>query len=347
MDAVGGESGDGGVERVGETFHIFGHDEGVAHLDDFVAGVGERFARDGIAAEEVTIARALVVDQQRGVEVGHPLAEDVVGAGAVFFDVVVDEVTIGTREMVAYHRLRPEEVGENLELEGEVEQVVFETVLAKQCGAGLRVGVDAAPGGVARPRGGETVGDLAVVEADDGGFVQVIYDLRVESVAVNGNGLKEAFVQFGADEARHVVLRGFEGEEDGRLVGIFESRAVGDERPEEFAHAAGESAEGGEGDLSTGEARGEDGLLVGRLQSPLGSENQHGLGGQARGQETKRALHSCGRLARARASTQEDLRVEGKVGDGALGGGEVEGHFKCLAKNFFTCSQASRAASGL
>jgi hypothetical protein len=232
-------------------------------------------------------------------------------------------VAVGARQQVADDGLGPQDVSENLELEREIEQVVFEAEGAEAVCAVLRVGVDAALGGVAVPGGGQAFADLVWREADHGGFVEVVDDLGVQAVAVNGKRLEVALLfNEGADEVTDMILSGFEGQEDGRTFGMGKSGGFGGQRPEQVDHAARQSAHGGGGDFAAGVGLGGDGFEVGVLQSALGGDEQDGIGGDAAFDQGQHARDGGGGLAAACRAGQDDFCVRRPCSQGCLRFGE-------------------------
>ena len=127
----------------------------------------------------------------------------------------------------------------------------------------------------ASPGGFEPLADLGVGETDHGGLVEVVNDLAVETVAVDGHRLEVALVEEGADQAGHVVLGRLQGEKGGRLVGLAEARLLGDQWPEEVHRLLGQAADGGDGYLPAGShGRAAEGFVIRRGQRALGHEHQ-------------------------------------------------------------------------
>ncbi|RKY63457.1 MAG: hypothetical protein DRQ02_12585, partial [Candidatus Latescibacterota bacterium] len=62
--------------------------------------------------------------------------------GNIFFDIVVNQVTVAVGEVIAHDGFVPENIEENFELEREIEQIMLKAVGTKAIGAILRVGVD-------------------------------------------------------------------------------------------------------------------------------------------------------------------------------------------------------------
>ena len=134
------------LHRLRHHVRAFDHDQLIAQLIQSVTCVH-------VAAEEITVTTALVVDQRRGLEIRQPVTDDIVGAGAVLLHVVVDQMPIRAREMVPDNVQRPEHVGKYLQLQGEIQQVVLQAVFTEAVHGDLSVLVDrgAGPGRQSRP----------------------------------------------------------------------------------------------------------------------------------------------------------------------------------------------------
>jgi hypothetical protein len=74
--------------------------------------------------------------------------------GIIFFDIVVDQVPVRSRQVIPHLRQRPQNVGKDLHFQREIEQVVLQTILAETVGAILRIRIDSSLGWVA------VVGDI-------------------------------------------------------------------------------------------------------------------------------------------------------------------------------------------
>ena len=58
-----------------------------------------------VGTQELAIARVLVVEQQCRVEFGHYVAQEIMGEGGIFFDVVGDQVAICAEVMLRLRSL--------------------------------------------------------------------------------------------------------------------------------------------------------------------------------------------------------------------------------------------------
>ncbi len=222
----------------------------------------------------MAIARVLVINQQRRIECGQPFAQQVVGAGAILLQIVVDEVAVTAQQKLTRGGVGPKLIGENFELQRKIEQVIFETVAAKAAGAVLRICVDAALNGFAKVGGIQPGADFAVRKADNGSLVEIINNLRIEPVAVNRHRFKIAFFQQRAHDFCHVILSSFERQKLRRLIGVSEPGSLGGQRPEGFAHAPRQPAERGRSDLAAGSAfRAVEQVKIRLLQQSLRRQN--------------------------------------------------------------------------
>ena len=236
-----------------------------------------------VGAQETAVAGVLVVDQQGRVEVRQPFEQQVVGDRGIFLDVFGDQVAVGRLQIVAADRQRPQVLAEGLQLQREIQQVVRQAVFAEVSGAFLGVSVDAHLPGVADPGGVQALADLGIGEANRGGFVEVIDDLAVQAVAVDGDGIEVALLlDHGTHQVRHVVLRRLQGEECWRLVGVGKTCRSGDQRPEELDHALRQPADGNYVDHAAGRrAGGAQGGVVWRGQGALRHDQQDSAAGDA------------------------------------------------------------------
>ena len=69
----------------------------------------------------------------------------------VFFNIIVDQVVVLACEIGVTFRRAPKSIPEELELQGEIQQVVLQAILAEAVGRFLGIRVDAPLGGVAVP----------------------------------------------------------------------------------------------------------------------------------------------------------------------------------------------------
>jgi len=219
-------------------------------------------------------------------------------------------------------------VYEHFNLERKVEQVVGQAILAEARGAGLGLVVDALLAVFASPGGFEPPADLGVGEADHSGLVEVVNDLAVEAVAVDGHRLEVALGEEGADQAGHVVLGRLQSEKGGRLLGLAEARILGDQRPEEVHRLLGQTADGGDGHLPAGpHGRAAEGFVVRRGQRALGHKHQDRPGADAGVEQVEKTPDPGGGLARAGRAFEEDLALDGALDERELVVGKGErGH---------------------
>ena len=71
--------------------------------------------------------------------------------GDIFFDIIVDQVAVLAREIGVTFRRAPENIPEEFELQGEIQQVMLQAILAEAIGGFLGIRVDAPLGGIAVP----------------------------------------------------------------------------------------------------------------------------------------------------------------------------------------------------
>lgn len=90
-----------------------------------------------------------------------------------------------------------------------------------------------------------------MLEISDGGLVEIIQELGVEAVAVDGQGGEVTLFKKRADQVSHEILGAFQGEKGRRLVEVGKTSQVVEDRPVEADHAAGEAAHGQKGDRLT------------------------------------------------------------------------------------------------
>lgn len=307
--------GDFPTERVHLGADDVGIGEGEVVVAEFVEGVGG----EGVGAEEAAVSGVGVVEEEGGLAIRQPVAEEIVRGGGILFEVVKNQVGVLGDQVVAADLIGPEDVLEGFQPEGEVEQVVGETVRTEAVGAFLSVGVDASltagrlPTAVADPRGREACADFRVGEANEGGFVQVVEYLAVQAVAVEGDAFKKTFVfDEGADDPRHVVLGGFEVEEGGGIVGGREPGRFSGEGPEEFDHALGQPADGADMDEAACKRGVLEGVVVGLGKGFLGDEHEDFIPRYAPREEPAHPFDSEGGFARAGGAFEEGFGGEGE-----------------------------------
>ena len=207
----------------------------------------------------------------------------------------------------------------HFDLEREVEQVVGQAVVAEAGSTGLGLVVDAFLAVFASPGCFEPLADLGVGEADHSGLVEVVNDLAVETVAVNGHRLEVALVEEGADQAGHVILSRLQGEKGGRLIWLAEARILGDQRPEEIHRLLGQAADGGDCYLPAGpHGRAAEGFVVRRGQRALGREHQDRPGADTRVEQVEETPDTGGGLAGTGWAFQEDLVLNGALDERQL-----------------------------
>ena len=80
-------------------------------------------------------------------------------------------------KIIMDRRLRPQVCGEDLEQQGEVEQVVLQAEFAKARRAVLDIGVDVPLSRIAGPGRVQARTDLGIRKADRGRLVEIIEDL--------------------------------------------------------------------------------------------------------------------------------------------------------------------------
>ena len=134
---------------------------------------------------------------------------------------------------------------EEVEDEGDVDQVVLQAVGP--------VGLDAALGLVepdlpallvGRPRVPQPGADLGDVVTVDAGLVEVVEQLREQSLGPQGEAVEGALGEAGVDDLLHHVLGGLVGQQDRRVEGRSEAGLGGDPRPEQAHHARRQAVEG-------------------------------------------------------------------------------------------------------
>ena len=246
------------------------------------------------------------------------------GKGCVLLQVVNDQVPVRALQILAALGQRPEIAPEDLDLQREVQQVVVQAILAEAAGGLLRVAVDTQLALVAHPCPVQASADLRVWKANHGSLVEVVDDLAVDAVAIDGHRLEVAVLQQRADDPRHVILRGLQCQEDRRVVRLGETGLSADQRPEQLDTAPRQAACG---DQRRDAARPQPGapqrLAVRPGQRPHRRHHQDRAGRDAALHQVQQPLHARGGLARAGRPIEEDGAVEGRSADGPLGPGQV------------------------
>src|SRR5687768_17814327 len=91
----------------------------------------------------MAIASAFVVDQQGRFQLRQPGTHNIMGAWAILFYIVVDQMTIGTRQVIPNNIQRPEDVRKYLQLQRKIKQVILQAILAEANRAILCILIDA------------------------------------------------------------------------------------------------------------------------------------------------------------------------------------------------------------
>ncbi len=110
----------------------------------------------------------------------------------IFLDVVNDQESVTRGQMIPAQGLQPEVLGEDRHLQREIEQVVLETESTESHCTCLRLVVDQSLSLLPHPGTLEARGYLCGSEPNDSRLVEVIEDLAVETVAVDGDRLEVA-----------------------------------------------------------------------------------------------------------------------------------------------------------
>ncbi len=116
-------------------------------------------------------------------------------AGAVFFHIVIDQMAVTSREIITDLGQRPQCICKNFHLQGEVEQIVSQAIFTEAVGGILRIGIDTPLHRVTIVGRIKAGCNFSIGESDHRGFVQVVYDLRIQAVPVNRDGFEITFVQ--------------------------------------------------------------------------------------------------------------------------------------------------------
>ena len=180
------------------------------------AGQFERALR--VRAEKAAEARVVVGDEECARQVGQPAAHQPVRALGVLLHVVVDQVAVRAEEMRAAPVVAQDVIIEEHDLQAEIQQGLFQAVLAERradaaCGA---QGVE--PGGALFALGHCQLQPLvgrADGKALQRGLVQVVQHLADDAAALDADGVEFPLGDRLVHQRRHVVLGRFEGEERG------------------------------------------------------------------------------------------------------------------------------------
>ena len=114
---------------------------------------------------------------------------------------------------------------------------------------------------------------------------------------------------------RHVILRGFEGEKDWRLIGMSKTSRFCRDRPEQIADAPGKStAERSGGHFPACAAFGAvEQIEVWLLHGPLRGEHQDRFAGHTLREQVTHPFDARGGFARAHGARDEEFRVRGEI----------------------------------
>ncbi len=276
-------------QSIRERVHIGRHHSrnfgrGYIEHDPLITKLLERMRALRVGAEEATVAGVLIIDQERRVTVRQPVAQQVVSHWSVLLNVVHDEVGVSLQQIIPADWTAPEMSEEDLDLEREVEQVMVQTVAAETVGANLGLFVDALVALLATPGGLEPPAYIGVRESDHSGLVQIVDNLTIEPVTVDGHALEVALIEQRAHYAGHIILRRLQREEGGRSFGMGKAGLLGDHGPEEIDHPLGQPADGGESRLAASvDGRATKRGVIRSGQCPLGCDDKNGAGRDAKG----------------------------------------------------------------
>src|SRR5215212_4449772 len=104
-------------------------------------------------------------------------------------------MTIGTHQITVDFWKLPQNIGEYFHLQGKVEQIVLQTILAKTAGTILCVGIDASLGRVAIIGRIQSFCNLRMWEANYRSLVEVVQNLRIESIAIHRHRFEISLIQ--------------------------------------------------------------------------------------------------------------------------------------------------------
>ena len=192
---------------------------------------------------------------------------------------------------------------------------MFQAITAEAQGAILGFVIRAELCFLADPGGFEARGDFCHGKPHHGSFVEVVYDLAVEPVALDGDGLEVAVLLYQRpDDARHEIQRGFEGEERGAGFGLGKAGFFGGEGPEEIHHAPGQTAECGDGRGAAGtQVWIAAGCVIGLRQCALRCENEDVFAWDAAGDELAQSSDGCRGLTRTRRPGKEEFVIQRRL----------------------------------
>ena len=115
---------------------------------------------------------------------------------------------------------------------------------------------------------------------------------------------------------RHVILRGFEREEDRGLVGVSKSRRFHGEGPEEIAYPSCQAADGRGSRLAArAPFRAIQKFEIRFLQCPLRGEHKDRFAGHALREQVTHPFDARGCFACPRGTRDEEFGVEGRLDD--------------------------------
>jgi hypothetical protein len=158
-----------------------------------------------------------------------------------------------------------------------------------------------------------------VVKTNRSGLVKIVQDLAVEAVAVNCDGGKKALIQQRANNASHIILGSFQGQENGRSFRVRKPGEVGSQRPKEIHHSPSQPSYGDKADLPTRtEIGGAQRGLIGLLESALRGDDEDRISRQSSYQEILKVFHADGGFTATGRTGEEDTGVERSTGDKAL-----------------------------
>ena len=247
-------------------------DEGFLKLHLHGTDLPQRLRGKRIAAHEAAVAAVPVADQQHGAAQRFDLPDKMMGGRDLFLQVVKDKVQPLFLQPVPENRIRQQPVGEDIQLEGIVQQVVFQAHLPEQPAAFLRLVKHGQDRAVPAPA---LFHDLRIMLKRDlrsGAFVHRDHHLVEHPGGGGGEPVEIARVPAGLYQLRHDDLGCFDGEEHG--VGAFPSAAalVGDQRPEKLEAALDKAVVSGDlrADAFTGKQ-----VLIDPAVIPSGGEDQH------------------------------------------------------------------------
>jgi len=177
------------------------------------------------APRKAPITATVVEYQQCGIKGGQQLAYQIVGARKILLDVIVEQMPVCTLKMRLNGWISQRCEAKTSTRSEKSSKLFCRQNSRKRVGTLLDIGIHTAVAWIAGPGRGKARAYLAIWEPNRSGLVEIIEDLSVNAISIDGHRFKVTAIQQGPDDMRHIVLRGLVIEEDRRVFRVGEPAA--------------------------------------------------------------------------------------------------------------------------